>query len=583
VRLDDPERLAALRATGLLDSWPEPEFDRVTRLAARALAAPVAILSLVDADRAFLKSHVGVPEPAASDGNLPVSQSVSRLIVEEERPVVVRDPEDGRVAGTPIITDTRARAFCGVPLRVGGGPVLGALCVIDGVPREWTEGDVTALEDLAGIAMAEVELRATIARERVVADQRDEVSRALESLHGVGRALVSELELERVVQQVTDTATGLVQAAFGAFFYNVVDEAGEAFMLHTLSGAPRSAFDGFPLPRTTDVFRPTFAGIGTVRFDDVTAQPHYGRNPPYHGMPPGHLPVRSYLAVPVVSDDGEVLGGLFFGHPEPGRFGTDAAAVVEGIAGYAAVAIANARHYEQAHAVSLTLQRALLPDVASIPGVEVAVRYLPAAEAEVGGDWYDVTPLPDGSLGITVGDVAGHNIRAAAHMGSVRTAVRVYALEGLPPGVVLQRTDAYLAASGPRELVTVVQATCRPAERRLAIARAGHPPPLLVPSDGPARFLEHPAQPPLGFGLLVAAPTDLTVELEPHDAVVFFTDGLVERRNSSIDDDLERLRVLATGEAHRRPEDLCDLLIERLTGGSGAPDDVALVVLQLDS
>jgi GAF domain-containing protein len=580
VQLDDPERLAALHATGLLDSPPEPEFDRLTRLAARALAAPVAIISLVDVDRAFLKSQVGVPEPWGGDRQLPITHSVSRLIVEEGRAVRVGSPDDGRVAGSPIITDLRAQAFCGVPIRGSDGPVLGALCVVDGKPRDWTAADLAVLEDLAAIAMAEIELRATLARERALAAERDEVTRALEDLHSVGRALVSELELERAVQRVTDTATTLIGAAFGAFFYTVVDEAGESFTLYTLSGASRAAFEEFPLPRNTEIFAPTFAGLGTVCYDDVTEQPHFGRNAPYHGMPPGHLSVRSYLAVPVVARDGEVLGGLFFGHPEPARFGLSAATLVEGIAGYAAVAIGNARNYEQEHAISLTLQRALLPDVESIPGIEVAVRYLPAADAEVGGDWYDITPLPDGSLGVTVGDVAGHSIQAAAHMGSVRAALRVYALEGLTPGETLRRTDAYLATSGPRELVTVVHAICRPDDRRLTIARAGHPPPLYVPAGAPARFLEHPAHPPLGFGLLTGPLDDTTIVLEPGSAVIFFTDGLVERRGHAIDDDLDRLRAVADGQAARSAEELCELLLDRLIDEAGAADDVALVVLK---
>jgi serine phosphatase RsbU (regulator of sigma subunit) len=165
-------------------------------------------------------------------------------------------------------------------------------------------------------------------------------------------------------------------------------------------------------------------------------------------------------------------------------------------------------------------------------------------------------------------------------MGSVRAALRVYAMEGLAPGEALRRTDAYLAASGPRELVTAVHATCRPDDRRLVVARAGHPPPLYVPPGAPARFLGGPADPPLGFALLDQAAADTEVVLEPGSAVVFFTDGLVERRGSSIDDDLERLRAVADGQAGRPAEELCDLLLDRLVGAGGAPDDVAVVVLK---
>ena len=118
------------------------------------------------------------------------------------------------------------------------------------------------------------------------------------------------------MQFVTDTATQLSGAAFGAFFYNVVSGSCESYMLYTLSGVPREAFAHFPMPRATDLFGPTFRGEGVVRIDDVKQDPRYGRNSPYYGMPEGHLPVVSYLAVPVVSRSGEVLGGLFFGAPE---------------------------------------------------------------------------------------------------------------------------------------------------------------------------------------------------------------------------------------------------------------------------
>src|SRR4029078_2672728 len=117
-----------------------------------------------------------------------------------------------------------------------------------------------------------------------------------------------------------DAATELTTAEFGAFFYNVVDDAGESYTLYTISGVPRDAFSTFPMPRNTEVFGPTFKGTGIVRSADITKDPRYGHNAPYHGMPPGHLPVKSYLAVRVRGRTGDVIGGLFFGHSTVGRF-----------------------------------------------------------------------------------------------------------------------------------------------------------------------------------------------------------------------------------------------------------------------
>ena len=170
----------------------------------------------------------------------------------------------------------------------------------------------------------------------------------LELINRTGEAIAAELDLERVVQMVTDAGVEITGAEFGAFFYNVFDEQGGSFMLYTLSGVDRSAFDRFPMPRDTAVFHPTFVGEGVVRSDDILKDPRYGKNEPYYGMPKGHLPVRSYLAVPVISRSSEVIGGLFFGHAEPGRFTEHHEGILVGIASQAAVAIDNARLYGDA-------------------------------------------------------------------------------------------------------------------------------------------------------------------------------------------------------------------------------------------
>ena len=179
-------------------------------------------------------------------------------------------------------------------------------------------------------------------------DALREETRRLETLNRTGAALAAELDLERVVQGVTDAGVELTGAHFGAFFYNVLNEADESYMLYSLSGVSRSSFKNFPMPRATAVLRPTFHGEGVLRSDDILADPRYGKSAPHHGMPKGHLPVRSYLAVPVISRSSEVIGGLIFGHPEPGRFSEQHERLMLGIAAQAAVAIDNARLYQTA-------------------------------------------------------------------------------------------------------------------------------------------------------------------------------------------------------------------------------------------
>jgi PAS domain S-box-containing protein len=208
--------------------------------------------------------------------------------------------------------------------------------------------------DVVGVGLVALDITDQKASERA----RQEQTATVETLHRIGRAVAAELDVERIVQEVTDAATTLIGAQFGAFFYNVLNEKGESYTLYSISGVPREKFSRFPMPRATAVFSPTFHGEGVVRSDDITRDPRYGHNAPYRGMPSGHLPVTSYLAVPVISNSGEVLGGLFFGHEHPAVFTADHERLVEGIAGWASVAMDNARLYEAEHRARAEAERA---------------------------------------------------------------------------------------------------------------------------------------------------------------------------------------------------------------------------------
>ena len=190
--------------------------------------------------------------------------------------------------------------------------------------------------DVVGYEVAAERLEASLA-------ELEREKRVVETLYRVAQAVAREDDLHEIVQVVTDETTEIVGAQFGAFFYNVVGRDGDEYSLYTISGVPRSKFASFPMPRATDIFRPTFEGTAIVRLDDVTVDLRFGRNAPYNGMPPGHLPVRSYLAVPVFIPDGSVVGGLFFGHPEIGVFSAEDEQIAAGISTQAGTAIAKAR------------------------------------------------------------------------------------------------------------------------------------------------------------------------------------------------------------------------------------------------
>jgi len=180
---------------------------------------------------------------------------------------------------------------------------------------------------------------------------------SLETLNRIGAALAAELDLEPLVQMVTDAGVTLTGAQFGAYFHNRMDESGTRLHLFTLSGASRAEFEGLGKPRPTAVFAPTFRNEGVLRSNDIQSDPRYGHNAPHIGLPPGHLPVRSYLAAPVVARSGEVLGGLLFGHPDPARFHARHERLLVGVAAQAAIAIDNARLFAAVQEVNDTLER----------------------------------------------------------------------------------------------------------------------------------------------------------------------------------------------------------------------------------
>jgi PAS domain S-box-containing protein len=269
----------------------------------------------------------------------PVSMLAPPERMQEMRNILDRVHQGERVE--PFDTVRRRKDGEAIHVSVTVSPVRNALGKIAGASE--------IARDISGRKRAEEE------RGRLLAGER-EARKIAELLNGVGPMLIAQRDLEKLVQAVTDVATEMVGAEFGSFFHNVVNEKGESYMLYALSGVPREAFAKFPMPRNTDIFAPTFRGEGVVRCEDVTKDPRYGRSAPHYGMPKGHLPVRSYLAASVVSR-GEVLGGLFFGHSEPGKFTENHEALLRGVAAQAAIAMDNARLFEQAQWVQDELKR----------------------------------------------------------------------------------------------------------------------------------------------------------------------------------------------------------------------------------
>ncbi|MBD0710322.1 MULTISPECIES: SpoIIE family protein phosphatase [unclassified Streptomyces] len=298
---------------------------------------------------------------------------------------------------------------------------------------------------------------------------------------------------------------------------------------------------------------------------------------------PGSEPLRAYFdehigsarLVPLVAR-GKVLGAVTVTRMrdrEP--FDAEDRVLIDEVVARAALNIDNARLYTTQREAALTLQRSLTNSaLPAVTGLELTGRYLPASVHDVGGDWFDVIPLPAGRTGLVIGDVMGHGIHAAAVMGQLRTAVRTLARFDIAPARLLSSLDAVVADLGEDTMATCVYAVHDPADGGWVIARAGHPPPAVVTPDGTVSFLDGPPGTPLGTGALDFGTE--TVDLPAGGLLVLYTDGLIEARDRDLDEGMRQL-----GRALRHPERpldvLCDGILARLLAAP-AQDDVAMLL-----
>jgi sigma-B regulation protein RsbU (phosphoserine phosphatase) len=284
--------------------------------------------------------------------------------------------------------------------------------------------------------------------------------------------------------------------------------------------------------------------------------------------------VRSLLGAPLLVG-GDLLGVLHVGTFTPRRFTAEETEFLQLAADRAALAAQSLRVGSE-RAAARELQRSLVPSaLPEIADVEMAARYSPGT-ATVGGDWYDVFTLPSGELGVVMGDVAGQGMQAAVIMGRMRSALRAYALETEDPAEVLDKLDRKMQHFELGSMATVLYAVCQPELRWARIASAGHWPPVLATPGGGATLLD------LATGIMIGVDPDprrrsTTVEIPPGAVLCFYTDGLIERRDSTIDANLARLcEAIVPGP----PDTVCAAVMAALVGREAVRDDVALLTLR---
>jgi PAS domain S-box-containing protein len=343
--------------------------------------------------------------------------------------------------------------------------------------------------------------------------------------------------------------------------------------------------DGGYLERADTVVGEVLAG-GSARLvrevgaaDIATAAQNDEQHRAYEVLTP-----RSAMVVPLYARR-RVVGALTLVAAESARrFDTDDLSLAEDLGRRAALAIDNARLYTQEHSAAAALQRGLLPALPVVPGLDLAARYLTGTDgAQVGGDWWDVLPLPDGATGLAVGDVMGHDMAAAAAMGQLRSVLRSYAWEGDTPASVLDRLDRLVQGLETAQLATVIYARLEPAPGpggRLRWGNAGHLPPLLQSPDGSVCLLDD------GASVLIGAPAieeraEATRPMSVGSTLLLYTDGLLERRGESLDEGLARLvEVVGRHDPSAGAEELCRRVQSELTSDA-LDDDVALLAVRL--
>jgi PAS domain S-box-containing protein len=292
--------------------------------------------------------------------------------------------------------------------------------------------------------------------------------------------------------------------------------------------------------------------------------------------------LTSFLAVPLVGTDGPI-GALGLGYSFSGRqYTEDDVPIALELARRVAPAFENARRFEDSREVIEVLQRSLLPAaLPDLPGISVTGRYLPGAEGlRIGGDWYDALVLRDGRLFLAIGDVVGHGVRAASSMGRLRNTLEIYAVAQQSPAAMLDNLNRHFSGFPDADMATVGVLVYDPTTGAVQFATAGHPPPLLRDAGGSVRYLD----PPRGMPVCAsprAQYEETTTVIEPGATLLLYTDGLIERRQESLDAGLERLaRVVHDGPTD--VEALADHVIDHLVSRQETTDDVALLVVRFE-
>ena len=591
----DTGRLAAVARSGLLASAQQDSWDGLTALAARLLRAPMAFLTVVDHDRSFWLATCGVDRSSPGGRSNTVAESFCQYVIADRAPLVVADAAaHPRTAGNPSVAGMGVRAWAGFPVLDRDGHALGSFCVMDVVPRAWSDDDVAVLGALAEAASSQIALLSVVQAEaraqaelEVARDAEVRAQARLDQLANVTLQLLGADTLEGLAEIIIGQALAVLGVDGGAVLVREQDRFSLA-----VSGR---------LPERVQVL------YGDLPLDSPLPACHVGRTGERVVLPDRAAGLAFSPVMEQVYADTErpswaflplELGGRVLGclavawEHERERIPDDELDLIAAFAAQCTQALERIRASQAERDVAADLQRlseALQRSLLTQPrtDLEIAVRYLPAVQvAQVGGDWHDAYRSGEATL-VSVGDVAGHDRNAAAGMAQLRNLLRGLALHGDDgPAELLRALDRAIDRLDLDLLATALVGRLerspgsRPSEGlTLRWSSAGHLPPLLRLVDGTVTVLDEDPDPLLGV-VPDCERREHVTHLPPASVLLLCTDGLVERRGESLTTGLQRLTGVLADTGSAGAEQVCEAVLSRML--PRAPDDdVALLVLRV--
>ena len=581
--ISDPRRVAAVEATGLLDSEPDEPFDQLARLAAAVLSVPWVFVTLVDEQRSFWVSAAGVEADPVSKlyGQNEVGDSFCQYVIGADSAVIIPDARlDPRSAANPSIASMGVVAWAGFPLRSTDGYVVGTFCAVDRVARDWSGEDLTLLHALATAATSHLQLRSALA---VAKESAEELRAEMERREVLVRRatllgqLAQELSAVSTVLQVAGVITTRGREVLGAAFANIAVVDSDHRYLDVVHSPPLPAeiaeryarvalSDDAPLAHAV-------TRRETVLLPDIDAirdrYPHMLDDTVIAGL-------ESTASIPLLRSDRSVAGAMGIGWAEPLEFTPIVRSVLTTVSEMCAQALDRSQVGDARTQFVRSLQYALLSSTPFRDGLDIAAEYIAANDAlGFGGDWYDFIHISPTRTALVVGDICGHGIEAAARMTQIRGAINaLVSLHSKQLSRLFDRAEQQLNLTSNDFVATLSVHVIDTETNTISYVSAGHPPALMVDTFGNATLLEGGRRPVLGVG--GAVPKTARVDFAPGSVLLAYTDGLVEQRRD-FDQGLEQLTERVQSMRGKTAREIADAVASTIL--INAADDIAYTVI----